>query len=130
MSAPSDWTIEVFFDGECPLCRREIGWLRRADRRARIRFTDLSAPGFDALSLGMDHAALMGRIHARTRGGEWLEGVEVFRRLYDAVGLGALVRLSRSRPVDAVLRRAYEAFARNRLKWTGRDCEEGTCAVT
>lgn len=127
MDVSQSWTIEVFFDGECPLCRREIEWLRRADRGARILFTDLAAPGFDATTLGRDHAALMGRIHARTRAGDWLEGVEVFRRLYEAVGLGSLVRLSRLGPVDAVLRRAYRVFARNRLKWTGRGCEEGTC---
>ncbi|MDQ3033858.1 MAG: DUF393 domain-containing protein [Myxococcota bacterium] len=129
MSVTEGWTIEVFFDGACPLCRREIAWLRRADRNRLVRFTDLAAPGFDAGSTGRDHAALMRRIHARTRAGEWVEGVEAFRRIYDAIGLVGLVRLSRFAPVDALLRRAYELFARHRLTLTGRRCDEGTCAA-
>ena len=31
--------VEVFYDGDCPLCTREIRLLRRLDRRGRIRFT-------------------------------------------------------------------------------------------
>jgi predicted DCC family thiol-disulfide oxidoreductase YuxK len=125
-SEHSQREVEVFFDGDCPLCRREIATLRRLDRRGRILFTDLAAPGFDASSLGRSRAEFMERIHARTRDGAWITGVEVFRALYTAVGLGPLVRLSRLGPLDAALERAYEVFARNRLKWTGR-CEEGTC---
>ena len=83
--------VEVFFDGECPLCAREIGMLRRLDRRGRIRFTDIAAAGFDATALGRSMSALMDRIHGRLPDGTWIEGVEVFRRLYAAVGLGVLV---------------------------------------
>lgn len=126
MAVTADGELEVFFDGACPLCRREIEWLRRLDRRGRVRFTDISDPHFDTSSLGRTHSELMERIHARVPDGGWITGVEVFRRLYTAVGLGALVPLSRARPVDAALEWAYEVFARNRLKWTGR-CEEGTC---
>ena len=36
----TDWQIEVFYDGACPLCVREIRFLRRLDRRGRIRYTD------------------------------------------------------------------------------------------
>lgn len=121
--------LEVFFDGECPLCRREIDGLRRFDRRRAICFTDIAVPSFDAASHGRTRAELMGRIHARARDGEWITGVEVFRRMYEAIGLGALVGWTRVRPVDAVLGRAYLVFARNRLRWTGRPCEEGTCAT-
>ncbi len=35
------FAVEVFFDGECPLCMREIRMLRRLDRKDRIRFTDI-----------------------------------------------------------------------------------------
>lgn len=121
--------LEVFYDGECPLCRREIAWLRRFDRRRSICFTDIAAPSFDAAAHGRTRAELMGRIHARARDGEWAIGVETLRRMYEAIGLGALVAWTRIRPVDAVLRRAYEVFARNRLRWTGRPCEKDTCAT-
>jgi predicted DCC family thiol-disulfide oxidoreductase YuxK len=126
-------TLEIFFDGECPLCRREIAMLSRLDRRGRLGLTDIAEPGFDPTSTGRDHATLMGRIHARALpSGEMLEGVEVFRRAYDAVGLGALVALTRPRPIAAVLERGYVWFARNRLRLTGRTeatCTNDRCAV-
>ena len=39
-----NWRIEVFFDGDCPLCVKEIGMLRWMDRKNRIRFTDIAEP--------------------------------------------------------------------------------------
>ena len=120
--------IEVFFDGECPLCQREINLLRRLDRRQRIRFTDIAAADFDAEALGTDVASLMERIHGRLPDGTWITGVEVFRRLYSAVGLSPLVALTRLYGISHAAEWAYERFAKNRLKWTGR-CESGVCAL-
>jgi predicted DCC family thiol-disulfide oxidoreductase YuxK len=124
----SGFDIEVFFDGECPLCTREIAMLRRLDRRGRIRFTDIAGDEFQDTSLGIDMNALMARIHARLPDGSFIEGVEVFRRLYQAVGFGPLVTLSRAPGVSRLLDYAYDRFAENRLKWTGR-CDD-TCNVT
>jgi hypothetical protein len=67
----------------------------RLDRRERIRFTDIAAAGFDVASLGMAWEALMDRIHGRLPEGTPIEGVEMFRRLYTAVGFGPLVAVTR-----------------------------------
>ncbi len=120
--------IEVFFDGACPLCRREIHWLRRWDRRGKIRFTDISSPEFEAASVGKTDHALMAQIHGRLPDGTWLLGVEVFRRLYAAIGFGPLVFLSRLPLISQLLNWSYAVFARNRLRLTGR-CTEKTCAA-
>jgi predicted DCC family thiol-disulfide oxidoreductase YuxK len=122
------YEFEVFFDGECPLCRREIELLRRLDRGARLRFTDISEPSFDPASIGLDRATLMGRIHGRLPSGEIVEGVEVFRRLYTAVGLRWLVAPTRLPGVSHLVDLAYRVFARNRLRLTGR-CASDACAV-
>ncbi len=74
--------IEVFFDGGCPLCRREINLLRRWDRRGKIRFTGISSPDFQAAEVGQTEDVLMARMHRRLPDGTWLQGVEVFRRMY------------------------------------------------
>lgn len=121
--------VEVFFDGECPLCRREIEFLRRRDRRSAIRFTDIATSDFDAAAMGMTQQRLMDRIHGRLPSGEIIEGVEVFRRLYAAVGFERLVRLTRLAVVSSVLDWAYDRFAANRLRFTGRCDAAGACAV-
>ena len=104
-------TFEVFFDGACPLCRREIELIRRLDRSGWVRTTDIAAPGFDAEELGTSHAELMASIHGRLPDGTWVDGVEVFRCLYGAVGFGPLVALSRVPPIAWALDLAYGWFA-------------------
>lgn len=126
LATPHD--VEVFFDGACPLCRKEIAMLRRLDRRGRILFTDIAAPGFDPAAFGKSMPELMAEIHGRDRAGEWLVGVEVVRRLYAAVGFGSLVALTRLPGVRQGLDVAYRLFARRRLRLTGR-CGKGGCGV-
>lgn len=123
----TSFDIEVFYDGGCPLCVREIGLLRALDRRGRIRFTDIEARGFDPGPLGTTYEALMERIHGRLPDGRLIAGVEVFRRLYGAVGLAPLVWISRLPGIALLLEIAYEIFADHRLRWTGR-CDAGCAA--
>jgi predicted DCC family thiol-disulfide oxidoreductase YuxK len=118
--------IEVFYDGACPLCTREIDMLRRKDHRRQIRFTDIAAPDFDAASVGVSWPTLMERIHGRLPDGTLIEGVEVFRRLYAAVGFGSLVAATRLPVLTQLLDLAYRVFAKNRLKFTGR-CTDDAC---
>jgi predicted DCC family thiol-disulfide oxidoreductase YuxK len=70
----------------------------------------------------------MARIHGRAKNGEMVEGVEVFRRLYAAVGFAPLVALTRLRPVAALLDAGYRWFAKNRLRLTGR-CDDTACLL-
>ena len=121
--------IELFFDGECPLCAREVKMLQRLDRKGqRIQFTDIAAPGFDAAAVGLPQDQLMKEIHGRLSDGSWITGVEVFRRLYSAVGFGPVVAVTRVPGVSQALDFAYGVFAKNRLRLTGR-CESDACEV-
>jgi len=121
--------VEVFYDGDCPLCMREIRMLQRKDRHARIQLTDIAATGFDATVYGTTQAALMARIRGRLADGRWIEGVEVFRQLYAAIGWRRLVAVSRLPGISHLLRAGYALFARNRLRLTGRCDPDGACAL-
>lgn len=124
----TDFDIEVFYDGDCPLCVREMRLLRRLDKRERIRFVDIAAESFDRSSVGVTWEALMDRIHARLPDGTLVEGVEVFRRLYAAVGFKSLVALTRLPGIAQLLDLGYRWFAKNRLRLTGR-CADGACEL-
>ena len=123
--------FEVFYDGDCPLCVREIRMLRRMDRkRGRILFTDIAAPGFDAMGhAGVSQDDLMAEIYGRTESGELVSGMEVFRQLYSAVGLGFLFAPTGWPGLRIFFDAAYRLFAKNRLRLTGRCKEEGVCNV-
>ena len=124
-----NYDVEVFFDGACPLCVREIDMLRKRDRNGRVRFTDLTTIDPERDADGRSYEELMDRIQARLPDGRWIEGVEVFRHLYQAAGFGALVGLSRLPGVSHALDASYRVFAKNRLRWTGR-CEDEGCSLT
>ncbi|GIX00143.1 MAG: thiol-disulfide oxidoreductase [Pirellulaceae bacterium] len=130
MSEPTgdEWQVEVFYDGECPLCLREIRMLRWMDRKKNIRFTDIADPTFRPSNYGKSKQEFMAEIQGRLPDGSWITGVEVFRRLYAAVGLGPLVALARLPGVSFVLDLGYRIFAKNRLRLTGR-CSTGACEV-
>ena len=124
-------TLEVFFDGECPLCKHEINWLRKRDRKQLVAFIDIAAADFEPESYGKTMEQLMGQLHARTPDGDWLVGVEVFRRMYGAVGLGFLASWTRWPVLRSIANATYAIFAKNRLRWTRRKtCDaSGRCKV-
>lgn len=124
----SDESIQVFFDGDCPLCRREIAFLSKRDAQGRIIATDIADPSFDASQYDRLHTDFMATIQGRLADGRWISGVEVFRQLYAAVGFRRLVRISRARPIAWVLNHAYAIFAKHRLRLTGR-CSSTACSI-
>jgi predicted DCC family thiol-disulfide oxidoreductase YuxK len=117
------WELQILYDGDCPLCSREIAILRRLDRKRRLSMVDIAAPGFDPSRYNLDRPAVMGRIHAALPDGWVVEGMEVFRRAYGAVGLGWLLAPSRWPGLRRLFDAGYRVFARNRLRWTGRQEE-------
>jgi len=127
-STGTNWKVEVFYDGRCPLCLREIKMLHWMDRRKNIRFTDIADPAFRPSDYGKTIQEFMDEIQGRLPDGTWIIGVEVFRRLYAAVGLGPLVALTRLPGVSRGLDFGYRVFAKNRLRLTGR-CNAGACEV-
>ena len=61
---------------------RKIRVLRPLDKRQRIRFGDISAEEFDAITVGVCRETFMDRIHGRLLDGTLIEEIDVFRRLY------------------------------------------------
>lgn len=121
------YEIEMFYDGECPLCMRETRLLQRMDIQQRLRFTNIAAPEFNASSFGRTQDELMSEMHGRLPDGTWVTGVEVFRRLYSAVGFGPIVWLTRLLVIRQCLDLGYYFFAKYRLRLTGR-CNQN-CSI-
>ena len=125
------YPLTVFYDGACPICAREMALMKRLDRTQRLTLLDFSLAGFDAAPAGLAVADLNAVIHAQWADGAVITGVEVFRAIWEAVGLGFLSRLSRLPMVAPLMTKAYGWFARNRLWLTGRNnaCPGNACAA-
>lgn len=114
---------KLLYDGECPICRREVRWLRRVDRRNRLEFVDIAAPDFVAARFGLTHEAVQGALHALLPDGRVARAMDAVRAAYRAVGLGWIAAPTAWPPLRPLFDRAYRVFARNRLRigrWLGR----------
>ena len=120
--------FEVFYDGDCPLCVKEMNMIEKFDRRGRVLFTDIAKSDFDATDTGRTWDELMASIHGRMPDGTVISGVEVFRQLYAAIGLGPFVFVTRAPGISHALDLSYTLFARNRLRLTGR-CSDNACSL-
>lgn len=103
--------IEVWYDGACPLCQREIAVMRRLDWRGRIRFSDLTSA---STACPLDRRLLLERFHAREHG-VMLSGAPAFAAMWRAIPLlWPLGQLARLPLVARVLEWAYVRFLRVR----------------
>lgn len=119
----TDWDLKLLYDGECPLCAREVRVLARLNRAGRLALEDIAAPDFDPARYGRTHAQLMGQMHGVLPDGRLITGMEVFRCAYAAVGLGALAAPTGWPLLRPLFDRGYAWFARHRLSLTGRSCD-------
>lgn len=108
--------VTVWFDGQCPLCRREIAVMRRLDRREAIAFVDVA--GIDAAggagSCPIDAATLLARFHAQ-EDGRMLSGAAAFAAMWRAIPLlRPLGLMARNRVILGVLERLYLGFLKVR----------------
>jgi predicted DCC family thiol-disulfide oxidoreductase YuxK len=117
-----DWKIKLLYDGECPLCVREVNFLQKKDAgRGIINFVDIADENYDPQqNAGIDFETAMGRIHAITNEGEVIRNVEVFRRVYEALGMGWIYAVTKLPVLGAIADLLYNIWADWRLKLTGR----------
>lgn len=116
------WQIKLLYDGECPLCLREVNFLKARDGgQGRVAFVDIAAADYSpAENGGVDFETAMGRIHALLPDGSVVKNVEVFRRAYGALGLGWVYAATQWPLVRPIVDKIYEFWADRRLALTGR----------
>lgn len=116
------WQVKLLYDGACPLCLREVNFLAKRDAgRGRVAFVDIAAPDYQpAAHGGIEFETAMGRIHALLPDGTVLKNVEVFRQIYEILGLGWIYAVTKLPLVGAVADAAYGFWADRRLWLTRR----------
>ena len=116
------WKIKLLYDGECPLCVREVNFLQKRDRgRGLVSFVDIAEDDYDpAENGGVDFATAMGRIHAVLADGAVIQNVEVFRRIYEILGIGWIYAATKWPIIGPVVDALYGIWADWRLALTGR----------
>lgn len=147
----ANYPLTLLYDAQCPVCSLEMDHLRERCTDGRLRFVDISQPGFDAARYGATLAAMDAEIHGVRPDGSLLKGVEVLRLAYAAAGLGWVMRPTGWAPLRPAFDAGYRLFARHRRRISAvaapliatiraqrarrvakamRDCQAGVCEVS
>jgi predicted DCC family thiol-disulfide oxidoreductase YuxK len=109
MASSDVCSLTVYYDGSCPLCRREIALYQRAAGSQSIDWQDVSRA--DAALGDLDPKAAMARFHVRDRNGALVDGARGFIQLWLTLPrwrwLGQIASLP---PMPWLLERSYRAF--------------------
>jgi predicted DCC family thiol-disulfide oxidoreductase YuxK len=116
------WKINLLYDGDCPLCLWEVEALKRKDKgRELVKFTNIADEDYAAADNGgVDYATAMGRIHAVLADGTVINNLEVFRQVYQVLGVGWLYAPTGWPLLGPLVDWAYGLWAQWRLAITGR----------
>ena len=103
--------VTVWYDGDCPLCIREISLMRRLSRPGTVDFIEIR----DAVGCPLDLQTLLSRLHAQETGKPIVSGAAAFAAMWRAIPvLRPLGLLARFRPVLWLLERLYLGFLKIR----------------
>ncbi|MCE4556326.1 thiol-disulfide oxidoreductase DCC family protein [Roseateles cellulosilyticus] len=121
MTPPLPDRPTVYFDGACPVCRREIALYRRGAGADALCWVDASACPPVALGHDLPRNQALARLHLRRPDGQLVQGAAAFLALWAALpGYPLLARLASvlDRPLLVkLLDFGYTAFLRLRRLW-------------
>lgn len=132
------WPLTLYFDGACPLCSREVAFLRRRSTAAKLILIDIDGDNFDPGPLGLTIEQLRSCLHARFANDQWVTGLDATLWAWRAAGVGIWAAPLAWRPLRPVLSVFYRLFCllRPSLAWLphpkgGQRCkgEESKCHV-
>lgn len=119
--------LKLLYDGECPLCKREICALKMNADQSKMKFIDIASKDFLQPEHGnIDYKTAMSQIHAIDSKGNLLIGIPAFAAVYARCQLLVLSAFLRIPFVESALKPFYRLFAKNRLWITGRNDADHT----
>jgi len=101
--------FEIFYDAECPVCRRIAKWIEKNDTKGMIVLSNLNTEGYMLELLGVELGEAYKEVHAvrQTTSINYVvtKGPDVARRIFDILGYHRIFKLSNM----PVLRHAFDA---------------------
>ncbi len=108
------YPLTIYYDASCPMCNAEMHNLMLRNTRDLLRFVDASPADFRSPLPGVSRETLMTIIHATDAQGRVIQGVDVFRLAYEAVGMRWVSRMASLPVLGRLADLAYPWVARHR----------------
>ena len=107
--------LTVFHDGACPLCQREIAFLRRRAGADRIEWVDVSGSADGEVCPGVQKDEALRRFHVSTADGRVLSGAAAFAAIWRTLpAMAWLGRIASHPRVTPALEWLYVRFLKVR----------------
>ncbi len=121
------YALTVFFDGGCPLCRREIDHYRKLKAKRSILWLDVTQTDAPLAEYGLDRETAMRRFHVLDDSGRFHVGAHGFVCLWSELPYYRyLASVARGLAMVPLLDRVYVRFA----DWHfGRRCTDSVCGT-
>lgn len=120
--------IQVYYDGQCHLCSREVEAMRRLAKPGTLDFVDITAADFNAAAEGIDPVRVHRTMHVRGDDGEMRTGLEALRTMWRPVPYFRYLAWVSGLPgLHFLSMLGYALFAWIRPKLPRRKCVSGTC---
>jgi predicted DCC family thiol-disulfide oxidoreductase YuxK len=108
--------MQVFYDGGCPVCSREISFYRSRPGTEGFDWVDVNRENLQGTGLSRD--AALARLHVRLADGTLVSGAAAFAAMWRQMpGLTWLGRWLQIPPFGALAELAYRIFLRTRRLW-------------
>lgn len=124
----ADAPCTVYFDGDCPVCRREIRHYRTRAGDGTLTWVD-AARADAPLGPGLTRDAALARMHVRREDGTLVSGAAAFAELWSRTpGYTWLGKVASRPPVSTAMEAGYRGFLVARRAWR-RPPEDGAAVA-
>lgn len=112
----------VFYDGSCPLCRKEIHHYQRLDTSNKVEWLDISCDTQRLNDLGITQQEAMAELHVLNTQGELHTRANAFVAMWAQIpGYRHFGRIVSTLKLIPLMNKIYDAFAKRRYKhWLKR----------
>ncbi len=74
--------LTIFYDGGCPICKKEIELYRKIDPQKSLVWEDITSLKEDRMPTGKSREQLLEIFHVEGSNGEWHTGVDAFGAIW------------------------------------------------
>ncbi|BDX08169.1 thiol-disulfide oxidoreductase DCC family protein [Planctobacterium marinum] len=127
--------LTILYDGQCPLCVKEMRHLMKADSQHKIQLADINAPDFTTRFPEVSHQAAMSKLHGYLEDQSsktLVTGLDVTYHAWRLVGKGWLIAPLRWPVIKVIADYCYLKFAKNRFtlsRWLTGQSRCQSCSI-
>ncbi len=110
--------VQVYYDGACPVCSREIAFYKARPGADSFVWVDVSDAGAVDLGAGLTRDKALARMHVRRADGTLLSGAAAFAEMWRRMpGFRWLGRMLAVPPFGSLAELGYRGFLLGRKLW-------------